>query len=145
MSCPCGSKGKYKCPKCLESYCSSSCCKIHKEVCEARKKNMQEPGPAVRHPPRNFLMEEEDETVLSEEDLQLMSNNQLGNNESLLALLKIPGIRKILEEIDKSENRLGALRSVITQDKEGKSPMGQCFDEMLKSIGCLDADGVSQL
>lgn len=60
-------------------------------------------------------------------------------------MLEHKAIRKVFEEIDRSENRLGALRSVSVQDKQGRSPISLCFDEMLKSIGYLDADGVSLL
>ena len=73
MDCQCGNKGKYKCPKCFEKYCSSECCNSHKALCKIVKE-VNEPAPVVRHPPRNFLMEEEDETVLTDEELGKMSN-----------------------------------------------------------------------
>jgi hypothetical protein len=60
-------------------------------------------------------------------------------------MLKNPQIAKILKEIDESDNRLGALRSVLSLDKHGSSPFTECLNEMLKSLGYLDANGVSIL
>jgi HIT zinc finger len=72
MQCQCGDRGKYKCPKCFQRYCSAGCFNVHKTACapvESLKKN----PPVVRHPPRNFLMEDEDENVLKDEELDQMS------------------------------------------------------------------------
>ena len=144
MECHCGNKGKYKCPKCLERYCSLDCAKLHKIHCIAVEKP-EKPLKVVKHPPRNFLLEEEDEDMLADEELSEMSKKYTETNSKLLKLLKYKSIQKILTEIDLSENRLGALRSVLMQDKEGVSSFSECLDEMLKSLGYLDANGVSIL
>ena len=72
MECSCGDKGKYKCPKCTQRYCSAKCCEFHKAACmpaEIIPKFL----PIVKHPPRNFLIEEEDETILNDDELAQMS------------------------------------------------------------------------
>ncbi|CAG9314101.1 unnamed protein product [Blepharisma stoltei] len=139
MDCSCGNPGKYKCPRCLIRYCSKDCYSAHKNSgCERKR----EPKftPIVRHPHRNFLLEDEDETILTDEEL-----SQMRLNQTLKTMLKNEEVRKLLNEIDSSENRLGALRSVLLQDKDGNSTFQQCMDEMLKSLGYLNEEGQSTI
>lgn len=60
-------------------------------------------------------------------------------------MLKNPELQKIIKEIDSSDNRLGALRSVMAQDKNGDSDFSHVIDLMLLSAGFLDEEGVSTL
>jgi hypothetical protein len=73
MECLCGNPSKYKCPKCLVRYCSSACYTIHKENCQEKPKDIEDKI-VVRHPPRNFMIEDEDELLLSDQELEKMSN-----------------------------------------------------------------------
>lgn len=94
------------------------------------------PAPIVRHPPRNFLLEDEDERILTDEELR-----QMERNEKLREILADEEIQKLLKEIDESSNRLGALRSVLAQDKSGDSKFRKCLDEMLRSLGYMNENG----
>ena len=60
-------------------------------------------------------------------------------------LLGNPEIQKILRDINNSENRVGALRSVLVMDKNGDSMLSECFDLMLKTTEFLDDKGISSL
>ena len=144
MECFCGQLGKYKCPKCTVRYCSVQCCKEHKGNCEFNGKKEVEVE-RIRKVNRNFLLEDEDDLVLDDGELSKLSKWYVGGNEKLREMLKNKILRKILTEVDKSENRLGALRSVMTMDKTGDSLLTSSLDEMLKSIGFLTEDGVSSL
>lgn len=73
MECLCGNPSKYKCPKCLARYCSSACYTIHKDNCQEKPKDT-EGKIIIKHPPRNFMIEDEDELLLSDQELEKMSN-----------------------------------------------------------------------
>jgi hypothetical protein len=66
-------------------------------------------------------------------------------NERLKILLKNSEIRRILTQVNESNNRLGALRSVLALDPKNESLISECFDLMLESTGFLDREGVSSL
>jgi hypothetical protein len=59
----------------------------------------------------------------------------------LRKLLQNEEIRQIVQTIDSSTNPLGALRSVLGQDKNKESPFQTACDEMLKAMGLMTADG----
>lgn len=94
------------------------------------------PSPFVRHAPRNFLLEDEDERILTDGEL-----SQMRANQKLIEMLAEPEIQKLLREVDESGNRLGALRSVLAQDKQGNSQFRKCLDEMLRSLGYMNENG----
>lgn len=143
MECFCGQPSKYKCPKCKTRYCSSNCCKDHKARCEFIEESKE--VEKIKHVKRNFLLEDEDDLVLEDNELAKLSKSYLGDNVKLREMLKNKHLRKILTDVDKAENRLGALRSVMAMDKTGDSLLSMCFDEILKSTGFLSEEGVSSL
>ena len=144
MECECGNPSKYKCPVCTSPYCSVKCCKIHKSKC-LTEPTPSEPQSKVKQFPRNFLLEDEDDIQISLESLQQMGKIYLGQNSRLKQLLSNPEIQKILRDINNSENRLGALRSVLVMDKKWDSILTECFDLMLKTTNFLDDKGISSL
>lgn len=95
----------------------------------------------VKQPPRNYLLEDEDELILRQSELVRLSNFYTGSNKVLRQYLKNPELREIIGKIDSSANRLGALKSVLAQDPKGQSLFRQTIDEMLKSVQVLSTEG----
>lgn len=83
--------------------------------------------------------------MLDDSQLGKLSKGYVEDNRKLREMLQNKHLRKILNDVDKAENRLGALRSVMALDKNGDSLLSMCFDEVLKSTGFLSEDGVSSL
>lgn len=139
MNCECGELSKYKCPRCRVPYCSKECYSLHKQTnCERKRSTKFEP--LVKHPPRNFLLDDEDEIILSDNEL-----DQMRLNPNISRILQNSQLRKVLTEIDHSDNRLGALRSILMQDKTGQGLLTQLVDEILKSLGYIDEKGQSNI
>lgn len=84
----------------------------------------------------NYWVEDEDDVLIPDEVL-----HKMGENEKLTRILRSEDIKKVLRDIDGSENRLGTLRSVLSQDKTMKSLIWECVNEMLRSIGKMSEDG----
>mmetsp|Transcript_3763 Transcript_3763/g.8023 ORF Transcript_3763/g.8023 Transcript_3763/m.8023 type:complete len:141 (+) Transcript_3763:22-444(+) len=140
MDCKCGNQGKYRCPLCKEErYCSIECYKAHKaQGCKPHfpKRFRLE----VKQPPRNYLLEDEDDIILRQVDLA-----RLRSNKVLRQYLKNTELRELIMKVDSSSNRLGALKSVLAQDPKGESLFKKTIDEMLKSVSVLSQEGQLQV
>ena len=98
----------YKCPKCSSLYCSSSCCKKHKEICEnfSDIKNFGQ----VNH--ENFKQfeeikckKEDNNEIISEE-----IKDKMKNSIWLKDILKSKRLRDQITAIDNSGDRESALK-----------------------------------
>ncbi|XP_026761893.2 zinc finger HIT domain-containing protein 3 [Galleria mellonella] len=88
----CGEIPKYKCPTCLQPYCSVLCCKEHKlNPCSAPSK----PEVCASKPSLSYEFPTED--TVAPEKLEL-----LRNSTELKKCLENPHVRTILELLDKS-------------------------------------------
>ncbi|XP_066248437.1 zinc finger HIT domain-containing protein 3 [Euwallacea similis] len=90
----CTGDGKYKCPMCYIYYCSSKCCKKHRENgCEVIQK--EDPVATVEMPK---------ETLRSPEEISAERLYLLKNSEEVKNLLTNPHLRDLLVTIDNAEN-----------------------------------------
>ncbi|KAM3965270.1 zinc finger HIT domain-containing protein 3-like [Aphomia sociella] len=89
----CGGIPKYKCPTCLQPYCSVDCCKQHRQTpCLAPPK----PEPCTQKETTiNYEFPTED--TVPQEKLEL-----LGKSSELKKCLENPHVRTILELLDNS-------------------------------------------
>ncbi|XP_059052214.1 zinc finger HIT domain-containing protein 3 isoform X2 [Achroia grisella] len=88
----CGGIPKYKCPTCLQPYCSVLCCKEHKErPCSAPSKPEVN---ALKETSINYEFPTED--TVPPEKLELLKSTELKK------CLENPHVRTILELLDKS-------------------------------------------
>ncbi|CAG9773798.1 unnamed protein product [Ceutorhynchus assimilis] len=91
----CSKTGSYKCPMCYIYYCSSKCCKKHRETgCEVILQ--KEDPPQEPEKPKEALKSPEE---ISAGRLQLLKNSDEVKN-----LLTNPHLRDLLVTIDKAEN-----------------------------------------
>ena len=120
-----------------------ACSQTHKATCQPQESTKRF-APKVSHPPRNFLLEDEDAEPIREDELALMRTPHTGCSPELLRSLQNPEIREIIRTIDSSANPLGALRSVLAQDKQKSSPFQNVCDEMLKAMNMMSKEGQSK-
>ncbi|XP_050307606.1 zinc finger HIT domain-containing protein 3 [Anthonomus grandis grandis] len=89
----CSVNGIYKCPTCFIYYCSSKCCKKHRETgCEVYREQV------IEQPQKSKESQKLAEEV-SAERLQLLKNS-----DEVKQLLTNPHLRDLLVTIDKAEN-----------------------------------------
>ena len=73
-----------------------------------------------------------------------MRTSHSEHSVKLRKCLESEEIRQIVRTIDSSTNPLGALRSVLAQDKNKESPFQTACDEMLKAMGKMTTEGQSK-
>lgn len=99
----------------------------------------------MAHPPRNYLLEDEEAETLKDAQLDQMSKREVGHSQHLRELLKNEELRELIRSVDSSPNPLGALRSILAQGKSGDTLFQNAIDEMLKAIDLMTPEGQSLL
>jgi hypothetical protein len=95
---------KYKCPKCLQHYCSVACCKTHKETA-CTQQTAPPPQPVKQLPSSNSA-------ILKEMEQALLTDKQkerLKNSKELRSILKSQRLRSHFSQILSADNRLKKL------------------------------------
>ncbi|XP_065215886.1 zinc finger HIT domain-containing protein 3 [Planococcus citri] len=96
---------KYKCPKCRINYCSLKCWKSHSsQNCEPFKETL----PLRESTLENFMYKTED--TVPPEKLKLLEHS-----EGVLATLRNPHVRRIIDLIDKSDNPAVDLKEAMAE------------------------------
>ncbi|CAG4987135.1 unnamed protein product [Parnassius apollo] len=109
MSCiHCGSNSKYKCPTCLQPYCSVACYKLHKQnpCCVPTP---TEP-PVISTKENNIEYEYPTEDTVPIEKLKLLEQSA-----ELKKCLGNPHIREMLEILDKSSHPDALIREYMIE------------------------------
>jgi hypothetical protein len=131
----CSKKGSYKCPKCLVSYCSVVCCKMHKESCSERAICIDPVSSSSSSNPQNAIpvSEVESEVSILQPDGNITKKETLPSNSARSLLteeqkenlrkckyltdsLKSKRLRDTITSIDSAEDRLAALRKLTKRD-----------------------------
>ncbi|NXK36983.1 ZNHI3 protein, partial [Piprites chloris] len=120
---PCGEcgerdTGRYRCPRCAETYCSVRCCRTHRGRCASRGQRGEEQRPAAAPPsPARGPWSLGD--ILGEEDEQdrvpLQKLKLLGESEELRGLLLNPHLRQLLLTIDQAEDKSSLMRRFMQE------------------------------
>ncbi|XP_050322720.1 zinc finger HIT domain-containing protein 3 isoform X1 [Bactrocera neohumeralis] len=108
----CGaSTNKYKCPKCLEAYCSLPCYKEHQKVlCQRTQKTDDKFVEDVRHKEPTLHEPFSTEDTVPRNKLELLKDcKPLGN------LLYNLHLRKLLSEIDVAPNAWKAMKAAMQE------------------------------
>ncbi|XP_012273180.1 zinc finger HIT domain-containing protein 3 [Orussus abietinus] len=101
------SNAPYKCPVCLEPYCSLGCCKTHKSRgCERRVPDMAE------HQSEAPLMEYKFPT---EDTVPVEKLFSLRQSEEVKHCLKNPHVRNIIKEVLKHQNPTDAIAEAMVE------------------------------
>ncbi|CAK1580395.1 unnamed protein product [Parnassius mnemosyne] len=109
MSCiHCGNNSKYKCPTCLQPYCSVACYKCHKEnPCSA---------PTPTEPPVNYTEENKIEYEYPTEDtVPIEKLKLLEQSSELKKCIENPHLREMLEILDKSSHPDALIREYMIE------------------------------
>ncbi|TMW46367.1 hypothetical protein DOY81_008554 [Sarcophaga bullata] len=105
---------KYKCPKCLEFYCSLNCYKTHKDSPECLEKDKGKLNETEDKLETNECDEPTVHEPFKTEDTVPQENlKKLGLSEDLKTLLYNPHLRNLLKEIDTAPNAWKAIRAAM--------------------------------
>ncbi|XP_053966230.1 zinc finger HIT domain-containing protein 3 [Anastrepha ludens] len=102
---------KYKCPTCLESYCSLNCYKKHKEAdCES-KQSLNTPTSEVSHIEEPTLHE----PFSTKDTVPRKKLEMLKDCAALHRLLCNPHLRNLLKEIDVTPDAWKAMKAAMQE------------------------------
>ncbi|RUS71900.1 hypothetical protein EGW08_020338 [Elysia chlorotica] len=98
---------KYRCPKCLERYCSVTCCRTHKELCTEKSDSVKlaEPSQVELEKTEKPCFEKQIHPAFrgekAPENDQVPEHllQQLGGSSKVLSLLENPHLRAMMENL----------------------------------------------
>ncbi|KAJ8266337.1 hypothetical protein GJAV_G00129240 [Gymnothorax javanicus] len=110
---------KYKCPRCKVRYCSVTCCKNHKDDCQATKQTVSPamvPNVQATH---NLEREWSIEDLFDEDDqsdrVPLQRLKELGTSKDLKAMLCNPHLRRLLLTVDQAKDKADIMKVVMQE------------------------------
>jgi hypothetical protein len=118
------SSPRYKCPTCYIPYCSVSCCKIHKSL--GCNKTISPEKDDIDIPE---IFKENESTI----GFRILSNEEkvkINHSAYIQRMILSKRLRKHLEEIDKSENRLESLRKMRSRNPEFEEFITKALEEI---------------
>ncbi|GFS01031.1 zinc finger HIT domain-containing protein 3 [Elysia marginata] len=113
---------KYRCPKCLQRYCSVTCCRVHKELCAEKSdviklasstavQREQIGKPCFEKEIHPAFREDTNETDQVPEHLL----QELGRSSTIAALLENPHLRAMMENLVNTDKPDMAMASAMQE------------------------------
>ncbi|XP_012938609.2 zinc finger HIT domain-containing protein 3 [Aplysia californica] len=146
---------KYRCPQCLEQYCSVKCCKGHKELCQKQPKEQPNHQAQIAIPsedtdglppnPRRVKLSGNDafeDDAENEDKVSEILLQQLGKSEELKSTLCNPHLRAIMENLVNSDQPGRAL-SLAMQEPIFKEFADVCLSLVDRDNPNLEPEVVS--